>query len=347
MLSAHARALCQKYAFLARVADQPPAHAYGLQRGVLEHLEGHASGPLLQRRVEGLAKRPHLHGLMLEWEGAGRDVRHLCRAFAGDPAKCLRACRHHMHRMGVPCDYLLRSIPFLGTEIGLSPPTLIPRGDTETWLGLLIERLKGHHHRGGGGGPLCVLDVGTGTGCIAIALAANLCGGPLAIDAVDISRRAVRLAGRNVERNGVQDVVSVTRQDLFAPTFAAPRDDRAPYNLIVSNPPYIRSAAWPRHLAPSVRRWESRRALLGDGCAATRASKGGGVDFHRRLIEIASRHVERLADAPSGRLPRLAMELDGSPDQLARIVDLGAASGMTEYEAISDSSRRSRAVFFY
>ncbi len=150
-----------------------------------------------------------------------------------------------------------------------------------------------------GGEPLA-LDVGTGSGCIALALAAE---DPfVALTAVDISGAAVELARRNAARLGLGGRVRILRSDLFA---ALPPEER--YDVIVSNPPYIPAAEYDE-LEPNVRDHEPRLALHGGE---------DGLDVYRRLIP------EALARLRSGGT--LALEVGAG--EAAAVRALFAADG--------------------
>jgi release factor glutamine methyltransferase len=163
-----------------------------------------------------------------------------------------------------PLQYIVGSTSFCGLEIALNRHVLIPRPETE----LLAER--GWTFLQKAAGVPSALEIGTGSGCLAIALAHHAA--QAKIDATDISGPALELARRNAENSHVSERVQFHQGDLFA---AAPADAR--YDLIVSNPPYIPSARI-KTLEPEVREHEPRGAL--DGGA-------DGQDFYRRIAAEA------------------------------------------------------------
>ena len=155
---------------------------------------------------------------------------------------------------GEPLPYVRGRIEFLGLDISVTPDVLIPRPETEQ----LVERGRAWlaHH------PRCtILDVGTGSGCIAVALAANE--RDVELWASDRSVAALRVAQRNARRHNVADRITFFVGDLLRPV-------QGPLGLILSNPPYIAQEAWST-LPRSVRR-EPRMALLSgsDGLHAMR-----------------------------------------------------------------------------
>jgi len=147
---------------------------------------------------------------------------------------------------GVPLAHLTGTKEFWSIPIEVTPSVLVPRPETEGLVEKVLELSTREAER--------ILDVGTGSGCIAIALAKEL---PRAeILAVDISERALRVARRNAARHKVRHI-EFRRSDLFS----AFRGTGERFDFIVSNPPYISRAEW-NSLQPDVRDFEPRRALL-------------------------------------------------------------------------------------
>ena len=164
---------------------------------------------------------------------------------------------------GWPVAYLTGSKEFYLLPFSVSPAVLIPRPDTETLVLESLNRLKGRVNP-------TVLDLGTGSGCIAVSLAVNC--PTCRVTAVDLSPDAVELAMKNAKVNGVADRVTVLTGDLFSPVSTAAR-----FDLVVSNPPYIAQSEI-ESLAPDVRDHEPRLAL--DGGA-------DGMAFYRRITSSA------------------------------------------------------------
>lgn len=147
-----------------------------------------------------------------------------------------------------PLQYLLGSVPFCAIEILVEPPVLICRPETEEWTMRLINKLHKIMDS-----KITILDLCTGSGCIAIALAKAL---PNAqIIASDIEDHALRLAEKNCRHNRTSNV-TVVKSDLFE---SIPKDLK--FDMIVGNPPYIAPEEWP-DLEPSVKNWEDKRALV-------------------------------------------------------------------------------------
>jgi release factor glutamine methyltransferase len=130
---------------------------------------------------------------------------------------------------GEPLPYVLGSWEFFGLQFEVTPDVLIPRPETELLVEEAIRWLK---KPGPADQGLKVIDVGTGSGCIAISLAVSVPG--LSITAIDISPAALEVARRNAEKMGVSDCITFVESDLFSnPSI------QGPFTLMVANPPYI------------------------------------------------------------------------------------------------------------
>ena len=151
---------------------------------------------------------------------------------------------------GEPVAYLTGRREFFGLEFEVTPAVLIPRPETERLVELVLERVPA-------GAAARVLDLGTGSGCVAIAVARHC---PRAqVLAVDSAAGAVELARRNAKRHGTPNV-RVVRSDWFA----ALAHER--FDVIAANPPYV--AAGDPHLDAGDLRFEPRQALVA-GSAGT------------------------------------------------------------------------------
>jgi release factor glutamine methyltransferase len=168
-----------------------------------------------------------------------------------------------------PIAYLTGKAHFFNLEFEVTPDVLIPRPDTET----LVENVLQLARNTAGFEAPRVLDLCTGSGCVAAAIAHHL--KTSVVVATDISRQAVAVAKRNVEALGLADRVSVEQGDLFEPLSRLV--DARPFDLIVGNPPYIATNRI-ETLDRSVREYEPMAAL------------DGGIDgmvLHRRILEEA------------------------------------------------------------
>lgn len=193
----------------------------------------------------------------------------------------LTAYRELVRRAGEhePIAYLTGKAHFFDLELEIKPGVLIPRPDTETLVETALNVVR---HMPGWEGPR-ILDLCTGSGCIAAALAKHL---KLAhLIAVDISPVAIEVAKRNFELLKLTERISLVQGDLYSALSQAV--DPSPFHLIVSNPPYIRTKDI-AGLDRSVKEFEPHLAL--DGGA-------DGLDIHRRILEEAA---DRLL--PAGRV---------------------------------------------
>ena len=145
-----------------------------------------------------------------------------------------------------PIQYIVGECTFHGLTFSVNPSVLIPRPET----GELVERIVQRH---GATPSLRVLDIGTGSGCIAITLSRQLLRPQ--VMALDLSAEAIRTAQGNAERNGAE--VRFVCADLFDPHLTLP----GPFDLIVSNPPYVRMSE-KRDMAPHVLDYEPHTALF-------------------------------------------------------------------------------------
>ncbi|HSP32490.1 MAG TPA: peptide chain release factor N(5)-glutamine methyltransferase, partial [Halomonas sp.] len=151
---------------------------------------------------------------------------------------------------GTPVAYLTGEREFWGLRLATSPDTLIPRPDTETLVELALSKVINPAGR--------LLDLGTGTGAIALAFASEQRGWKVV--GVDVREEAVALAARNAKALAITNAQFV-QSDWFS-ALATPKESDKRFDIIVSNPPYI--AADDPHLAEGDVRFEPRSALVAD-----------------------------------------------------------------------------------
>jgi release factor glutamine methyltransferase len=201
-----------------------------------------------------------------------------------------------------PLQYIIGETEFWGLEIKVTPDVLIPRPETELLVEKALKWLKAQSSKGifGDNVPLepsalSILDIGTGSGCIAIALAKHL---PEArITATDISREALEVAKENAEAHGVADRIEFVASDM-APWLYFETQERK-FDLIVSNPPYVDSRELDL-LQPEVSRYEPRLALDGgkEGLEIVEKILREAPDFlkegGRLVMEVGEGQAERL-----------------------------------------------------
>ena len=174
-----------------------------------------------------------------------------------------------------PVQYVLGTAPFEGMDLEVTPATLIPRPETEELVRAIV-----HEQRGRAG--LRVLDVGTGSGCLALALARALPGAEVL--AVDISEEALAVARRNAARYA--PAVAFQEVDILTamPAGLAPGS----LDVLVSNPPYVRESERPL-MRDNVLAWEPATALF--------VPDNDPLLFYRRLGEIGRQLLR-----PGGRI---------------------------------------------
>ncbi|MFZ1072887.1 MAG: peptide chain release factor N(5)-glutamine methyltransferase [Verrucomicrobiia bacterium] len=191
-----------------------------------------------------------------------------------------------------PLQHITGSTSFCGLEIAVNRHALVPRPETELLAELGWQFLSTLNPQ-----PPTALDFGTGTGCIAIALASKC---PDAkITALDVSPEALLLAKQNAAANKVAGKIKFLETNGFA---ALPQDK--PFDLIISNPPYIPSAEIAT-LQPEVRDFDPRRAL--DGGA-------DGLDFYRLIALQAAAFLK-----PGGKV---ILEFgDGQAEAVRRVFE--------------------------
>lgn len=206
-----------------------------------------------------------------------------------------------------PLQHLTGSVSFCGLEIAVNRDVLIPRPETELLAELAWQFLATLNPQ-----PSTVLDFGTGSGCLAIAIAAKC---PAAIvHALDISSAALDVARANVARHGLDGRVCFIHDDGLGALPAGAR-----FDLMVANPPYIPTAEL-ASLQPEVRDFDPRLALDGgsDGldCVRRLAAEGGGFlqPAGRLMLEFGDgqgRAVETMFAARGWGTEPLMVDLSG------------------------------------
>lgn len=215
---------------------------------------------------------------------------------------------------GEPTHRIIGKRAFFGLELGLSPDTLEPRPDTEALVELVLPHVREMAVRTG---QCRILDLGTGTGAILLALLSQV---ELATGMMtDISDGALATAVSNARTLGLDGRVTAIRSDWFS-------NVEGPFDVIVSNPPYI-SSAEVAGLARDVKDHDPLRAL--DGGA-------DGLDAYREIAEGAG---ERLA-----RGGVVAVEIGAGQGPGVR--DLFAAQGFIQDESRADLGGHERALLF-
>jgi release factor glutamine methyltransferase len=205
-----------------------------------------------------------------------------------------------------PVAYILGRKGFRNLELAVDPRVLIPRPETELLVDLAVEL-----------GPVSAVDVGTGSGAVALAIAEEL--PTCTVVGTDTSPGALRVAAANAIRLGLDHRVA-----FEAGSLPAGRD----FELLVANLPYVRSSEW-SGLQPEITRFEPRAALVGgdDGLGPIRSLVGS------------------LSPAGGDRpLRAAAVGLEVGVDQAERVAELLGAAGFTQAEIRRDLAGRERVV---
>ena len=213
-----------------------------------------------------------------------------------------------------PLQYILGTQEFCGLEFHVSPAVMIPRPETE----LLVQEVV---RKGGLNKDTVLVDLGTGSGCVAITLATIL--NRTRILAMDLSSEALTVAKNNAERHAVGDKIYWMEGDLLSPM----REGRmaGAVDVIVSNPPYIAEADW-ASLQPEVRVFEPRLALIGGQ---------KGTELHARLLQDSREFL-----VPGGLL---IMEIgQGQASALQQTVE--QVGGYAAFQVVEDAAGIERVV---
>jgi release factor glutamine methyltransferase len=253
--------------------------------GTVHEALGAASDALAAAGVES----PRLDAEVLLAEATGLDRAALvAEPEAGIDPAAARSFGGMVRRRVVrePVAYILGRKGFRHIELAVDRRVLIPRPETELLVELAVEL-----------GPGSVLDVGTGSGAVALAIADEL--PEVAVTGTDTSADAIDIARANADRLGLSERVG------FQAGTVAP----GPFDLVVANLPYVADGDWPA-LAPEIRDWEPREALL------------AGTDGLAVIRQVAPVAAEALV--PGGALA-LEVGLGQAPPVAALLADLALA----------------------
>jgi release factor glutamine methyltransferase len=210
-----------------------------------------------------------------------------------------------------PVQRILGYAYFRNLVLDLNEQTLIPRPDTESVVDAALEQIDSR------GYPCVVLDVGTGSGAIAISIAQER--PRCEVHATDISEAALRIARQNATRNNV--AVTFHEADLVTGLQSL----NGSVDLLVSNPPYVDEISAPRRLAPEVREWDPPVALY---------SGTDELGFFRRIFVETPPLLKRGAD----------VVLEIGEGQAGKVQDLGSKSGFVPLGVRNDLAGTPRAV---
>lgn len=218
-----------------------------------------------------------------------------------------------------PLHYVLGSVPFGPLTISVEPPTLIPRPETEEWMAANLASFAPVKHE-----KLTFLDIGTGSGCIALWLAKEF---PNAtVYAIDVADSALELAKKNAEQNNISNVVFI-KSDLFT---LIPQDIK--FDCIFSNPPYIAPEDW-NDLSPAIRKWEDRGALI---------AGNKGLEVLTQLVAHAPYYLNQKSVLRKHNLASLIVEI--GYNQGDSVKQLFTTAGFVQARVLKDFSGHDRVV---
>ena len=202
-----------------------------------------------------------------------------------------------------PLQYIIGNQEFWGLEFKVTPDVLIPRPETELIIEAALEIVQDRNQR------VRIIDLCTGSGCIAISLAKELAGAH--VIATDASENALAVARENTRDHGVADRIRYLEGDLFEPLKEL--DIRGQIDIIVSNPPYVRESDLPA-LQSEVKDYEPLMALI---------AGPEGTEMAQRIIKHATEYLKKNG--------ALIMEMGlGQSEALTRMTEATGAYGKPE-----------------
>lgn len=276
-------------------------------------------GEVIRKSAAYLAGRgvdsPALSARLMAGKALGLDQAALAReaereVTAGETALVEKLVRRRGE--GEPAAYILGEKEFYGLSMLVGPEVLVPRPETELLIDTARKLFEPERE-------FLFADLGTGSGCLAVAMAVNF---PYALGlALDRSPEALAVAGKNVLRHGVHGRLLAVLADFTRP-FAAPES----LDLILANPPYVSDEEYER-LSAEVRRYEPAMALRGGAC---------GLDPGAGLLERAVTALR-----PGGAV---VMEIGETQAEDFRSLIPAFAPAFKKVEILKDLSQRDRAI---
>ena len=189
-----------------------------------------------------------------------KEIEYLKKYYDGDLNEAIK-----LLEQGIPVQYIVGNVDFYGLNFIVNNNVLIPRFETEELVEKTINYVVNYFNK-----DISILDIGTGSGCIAISLSKNLIGSSL--DAVDISDKALEVAQKNNERNN-------TNVNFFHSNMLENVSKK--YDLIISNPPYI---AYDEEIMEIVKNNEPNIALY---------AENKGLFFYEEILKKASNFLNK------------------------------------------------------
>jgi release factor glutamine methyltransferase len=203
-----------------------------------------------------------------------------------------------------PIQYILGETEFYGLKIKVDNSVLIPRPETE----YLVEKIIKENEI-----PNCILEIGTGSGCIAIALKKHFSNSN--ITATDISELALKIANKNAENNSMQ--IKFQQSDLF-------ENISGKFDIIVSNPPYITKDEYD-NLPEEILNFEPEKALL---------AEDKGLFFYKKILSQAKEFLKK-----NGKI-----YFEIGHEQGQKVKEIALDAGFNEIEIVKDLNGFDRIV---
>jgi len=175
----------------------------------------------------------------------------------------------------IPLQYITEHQEFMGMDFLIEKGVLIPRPETEILVEEVIKRLKNYKYSNN----LKVVDLGTGTGIIAVSIAKFI--EEIIIYATDISKKSLQVALKNAQKHYCKDKIIFIQGDLFKPFIG--RIEKNSLDGIISNPPYINSYDF-KSLPPEIKNNEPKIALSGGI---------DGLDYYRKIIRKSPYYLKK------------------------------------------------------
>lgn len=169
-------------------------------------------------------------------------------------------------KKGQPVQYIIGNVNFYGNTIDVTKDTLIPRFETELLVSKTIDYIKSYFKK-----KVSIIDLGTGSGNIAITLAQKI---PSEVTAVDISPKALNIARKNAKKNGVK--IKFYQNDML-------NNITEKFDVIISNPPYI---SYDEKVEDIVKNNEPSIALY---------AKNNGLEFYEKILSKAKNNINEKA----------------------------------------------------
>jgi release factor glutamine methyltransferase len=214
-----------------------------------------------------------------------------------------------------PVQYIVGTAGFMGLQFAVDGRVLIPRPETES----LVEQAMLVCSRLDRVGPINIIEIGTGSGNIAVALAKFVRNSQ--VTSIDVSVEALEVARQNAASHGVEARISFQHIDVFEPVDQLVLQR---FGVLVSNPPYIPGKEWDS-LQQEVRKFEPRVALI---------DRKDGFEFHQRIVELA----------PFLLRDKGVVLLEVGSGQSDRVAEMMGAAGFFDISVVPDLQKIPRVV---